>query len=193
MKNRILILTIYFIIIVPLIFSCSNKEKLTIVDNIVLGQTKDEYQTTLKALKIPNRDFYSEWFLLHPEDIVKQKINMWSVPKGHVDGEESYPDCASRELREESGLEISPRELERCKRIRISDAIIYMKEIEEETYLETLKSLQYQLTLAETALEKDYQACCEPEKATLILSVKHKVRDLADEVDFHLMRWWAKK
>ena len=61
------------------------KEKLTIIDNILLGQTKGDYQKQLIKLKIPNRDFYTQWLLLTPERILKNKINLYYTKQFNFD------------------------------------------------------------------------------------------------------------
>lgn len=61
------------------------KEKLTTIDNILLGQTKDDFQKQLIKLKIPNRDFYTQWLLSKPERILKNKINLYYTKQFNFD------------------------------------------------------------------------------------------------------------
>lgn len=69
---------LYITLINIALFSCetkSSKEKLTIIDNIVLGESKEEFQKTLKSLNVPNKNFYTSWILFRPDDTIIQKIN----------------------------------------------------------------------------------------------------------------------
>jgi hypothetical protein len=69
-----------FIFILFCLISCNNKvpkDKLTIIDNLILGETKEEYQAQLKQLDIPNKNFYTQWLLFKPDDTVINKINFY--------------------------------------------------------------------------------------------------------------------
>lgn len=60
--------------------SCNNKvpkDKQTIIDNLILGETKEEYEEQLKQLNIPNKTFYTQWLLFKPEDTLINRINFY--------------------------------------------------------------------------------------------------------------------
>lgn len=84
MKNYLILC----VIILLFFSSCTSKiskEKLTIIDSIVLGETKDEYQKQLSELNIPNKDFYTEWLLFRPDDTIKNKINLYYTKQFNFD------------------------------------------------------------------------------------------------------------
>ncbi len=61
------------------------KEKLKTIDSILLGQTRDDFQKQLTKLKIPNRDFYTQWLLSNPEKRLKNKINLYYTKQFNFD------------------------------------------------------------------------------------------------------------
>lgn len=66
MKNNI----IFASLLILFLFGCNNNnEQLTIIDGVVLGQTKEQYSALLKEIKIPNRDFYTNFLVLREKDL----------------------------------------------------------------------------------------------------------------------------
>lgn len=70
---------IYYLFLCFLLYSCNSqppKEKLTIIDDLVLGDTKEDFAHQLERLKIPHRTFFTKWMCLNEQDAISNIIDL---------------------------------------------------------------------------------------------------------------------
>ena len=58
--------------------------------------------------------------------IIQSRNNLWGVPKGTLEPNEEYIDCALRELKEETSIQLNSSDLLRMKRIRNNSVYYYV-------------------------------------------------------------------
>lgn len=63
--------------------------------------------------------------------LVQSRGNFWGFPKGTMENGEKVKDCALRELKEETGIELNKEDLEECVCIH-NKALYYIYELKEE-------------------------------------------------------------
>lgn len=76
-------------------------------------------------------------FIYNPTEdrvlLVQSKNELWGPPKGSLKENETYYDCAIREVKEETGIELKYEQLTRV--VRIKNSVYYYAEIDNSEYL----------------------------------------------------------
>ena len=74
------------------------------------------------------KDFEKSQILFIKHPLLKGKsVNIWDIPKGHVEKGETPEECAKRELYEETGIIIN--DFNDFEKIRIKKTLIYLKKV----------------------------------------------------------------
>ena len=85
-------------------------------------------------INTPRTRLKAGMFLYDPKSkkvlLVQSRGHLWGLPKGTLNNDESFPACAVREVREETGLNISEEKLDRSVSIK-GRARYYYIEMEE--------------------------------------------------------------
>tara|TARA_A100001015_G_C15010360_1_gene722768 strand:+ start:741 stop:1247 length:507 start_codon:yes stop_codon:yes gene_type:complete len=63
--------------------------------------------------------------------LVQSRGRLWGVPKGTIDNNETFLDGAIRELREETNINLSPKEVVNYNRMYINKKVLYFYNITE--------------------------------------------------------------
>jgi len=59
-----------------------------------------------------------------------RRLGIWSFPKGHLVGNEMSHDCALRELKEETGIELSKRDYTGSRKLYAGEYFFYTVDAE---------------------------------------------------------------
>ena len=91
---------------------------------------------------IINKDHSKVLCVLNRQSYLKGE-NKWGFPKGHMDDKETPVECAKREVREETSLDLDPNEFKIP--VRIHSNIYYMIKLNSEKTLYPLDSNEIQM------------------------------------------------